>query len=71
MQKEKESGCGHARFDGMHAFLSAGGADVFMNLKKNKENKNKKKCVWVKDWIRKCCTKHGRRSQINKQERES
>ena len=45
MQKEKESGCGHARFDGMHVFLSAGGADVFMNLKKNKENKNKKECV--------------------------
>ena len=44
MQKEKENGCGPTRFDGMqHMFLSAGGADVFMNLKKNKKKKKKKK----------------------------
>ena len=47
-------------------FLSAGGADVFMNLKKNKEKQKQKRSVWVKDWIRKCCTKHVRR-ESNKQ----
>ena len=57
-------------------FLSTGGAEVFMNLKKNKEKEKQEVYValWVKEWIRKSLSvvqSMYDESQINEQERES
>ena len=75
MQKEKESGCGPTRFDGMCSYPLAAPTSSW-TWRRTKKKKNKKECValLVKEWIRKslsvlqCMYDE---SQINKQERES